>query len=77
MRDSAPRRALCAEILETSPDYTDVRTFMGRLYAWDGEYDKARATLQEQFALVVHAGEGVGELIHDDELDHIHLLAPD
>ena len=31
-------RRLCKEILERSAGYSDVKVFLGRLYAWDKEY---------------------------------------
>ena len=38
-------KRLCLKILEQYPDYSDVRVFLGRLQAWDAEYDAARVTL--------------------------------
>ena len=35
--------ALCKEALEKSPDYADIRIFLGRLYTWSGKTDSARA----------------------------------
>ena len=35
-------RRICVKILEKKPGYYDVRTFMGRTYAWDKRYDEAR-----------------------------------
>jgi len=43
-RESA--RELCRQILERSPDYTDVRVFLGRLFAWDKDYESARRELR-------------------------------
>jgi YaiO family outer membrane protein len=43
-------RELCREILARSPDYTDVKVLLGRLHAWDGEYDVARGILAEAVA---------------------------
>jgi len=40
-------RDLCLRILDQSPGYTDVRIFLGRLHAWDKEYDTAREILGE------------------------------
>jgi YaiO family outer membrane protein len=43
-RESA--RELCRQILERSPNYTDVRVFLGRLFAWDRDYESARRELR-------------------------------
>jgi len=40
-------RAICRQILEDHPDYHDVRVFLGRLYAWDKDYDRARAEFRQ------------------------------
>lgn len=40
-------REICKKILEEEPGYHDVRVFLGRLYAWDKEYDSARKELQK------------------------------
>ncbi|MBB1285310.1 YaiO family outer membrane beta-barrel protein [Flavisolibacter sp. BT320] len=36
-------RDLALRILEKNPLYLDVKTFVGRTYAWDGDFEKARA----------------------------------
>lgn len=36
---------ICKNILEKKPEYHDVRVFLGRIYAWDKEYDLARREL--------------------------------
>ncbi|RIV23318.1 YaiO family outer membrane beta-barrel protein [Fibrisoma montanum] len=41
--------ALCQQALQKSPDYAEIRTFMGRLYTWSDKLPEAR----EQFALVL------------------------
>ena len=41
----AQARRICIKILEKKPDYYEVRTFLGRTYAWQKEYDKARTEL--------------------------------
>lgn len=33
--------------LEKSPDYTDLRVFLGRIYAWNKNYDSARICFEE------------------------------
>jgi YaiO family outer membrane protein len=38
-------RALCRRILVRSPDYHDVRIHLGRLHAWDGQYDAGREAI--------------------------------
>ncbi len=38
-------RRICQKILEKSPTYYEVRTYMGRTYAWDKQYDNARTEL--------------------------------
>lgn len=38
-------RRICQKILEKKPDYYDVRTFIGRTYAWQKMYDLARTEL--------------------------------
>jgi len=38
-------RELCKNILEKKPEYHDVRVLLGRIYAWDEEYDLARGEL--------------------------------
>jgi YaiO family outer membrane protein len=40
-------RALCYKALEKSPDYSDIRIFLGRLYSWDDQYDSARICFKE------------------------------
>jgi YaiO family outer membrane protein len=35
-------RRVCLKILEKKPNYYDVRTFIGRTYAWEKQYDNAR-----------------------------------
>lgn len=49
--------ALCKEALTTSPDYSDIRVFLGRLYTWSHYPDSAR----EQFNYVLKQ--------HPDNLD--------
>ncbi len=39
-------RALCATILERSPEYHDARLLVGRTYAWDGDYEAARKEIK-------------------------------
>lgn len=38
-------RRICIKILERSPNYYEVRTYLGRTYAWDKMYDNARTEL--------------------------------
>src|SRR5438128_127104 len=38
-------RRICQKILEKKPNYYDVRTFLGRTYAWEKQYDNARTEL--------------------------------
>ena len=38
-------RRICQKILEKNPSYYDVRTFIGRTYAWQKMYDAARTEL--------------------------------
>ena len=40
-------RHLCLKILEQYPDYTDVKILLGRLHAWDRQFDAARETFLE------------------------------
>ena len=40
---------LCQQALNKSPNYTEIRTFMGRLYTWTDQLTKAR----EQFSMVL------------------------
>jgi YaiO family outer membrane protein len=49
--DRAGARELCREILVARPDSVEVRVFLGRLHAWDGEYDEAREVLAAALAL--------------------------
>ncbi|MFM9050817.1 MAG: YaiO family outer membrane beta-barrel protein, partial [Bacteroidota bacterium] len=35
-------RKICQKILDYKPDYYEVRTYIGRTYAWDKQYDNAR-----------------------------------
>jgi YaiO family outer membrane protein len=35
-------RQICQQILKQNPDHHDARVLLGRLYAWDGEYEQAR-----------------------------------
>ncbi len=43
----AEARALCQQALIKSPDYSEIRVFLGRLYLWDDQYDSARYYFQE------------------------------
>lgn len=36
-------KAFCIKALAQSPDYADIRIFLGRLYAWGKQYDSARS----------------------------------
>jgi YaiO family outer membrane protein len=38
-------RALCRRVLASSPDYHEVRIHLGRLHAWDGQYDAGREAI--------------------------------
>ena len=38
-------RRICLKILERKPNYFEVRTFLGRTYAWEKQYDNARTEL--------------------------------
>lgn len=38
-------REICIKILKIKPEYHDARILLGRLYAWDKEYDNARNEL--------------------------------
>jgi YaiO family outer membrane protein len=38
-------RRICQKILEKKPDYYEVRTYLGRTYAWEKDYDNARTEL--------------------------------
>ena len=40
-------RQLALRLLEKYPHYHDIRTFVGRSYAWDGDYEKARQAFSE------------------------------
>ena len=41
--------ALCQQALKKSPDYVEIRTFMGRLYTWSDKLPEAR----QQFSLAI------------------------
>lgn len=41
----------CRMALAQSPDYTDIRVLMGRVYYWNGQPDSARITLAKAVAL--------------------------
>ena len=41
----AQAHRICQKILERKPTYYDVRTFLGRIYAWEKQYDNARTEL--------------------------------
>src|SRR4051812_37179756 len=43
--NNAQARRICQKILEKNPSYYEVRTFIGRTYAWDQLYDNARTEL--------------------------------
>lgn len=45
--DRIKARALCKEILNRTPNYTDARILLGRTYAWDGMYAKAIEVLKQ------------------------------
>ena len=38
-------RRICQKIIDRNPQYYDVRTFIGRTYAWQKMYDAARTEL--------------------------------
>lgn len=38
---------LATQALEQSPDYSDIRVFLGRLYTWTGKYDLSQKTFLE------------------------------
>jgi YaiO family outer membrane protein len=38
-------RRICMKILEKKPNYHEVRTYLGRTYAWEKQYDNARTEL--------------------------------
>jgi tetratricopeptide (TPR) repeat protein len=38
-------RRICQKILERKPDYTEVRVYLGRTFAWEKDYDNARTEL--------------------------------
>ncbi|MBO9660146.1 MAG: YaiO family outer membrane beta-barrel protein, partial [Chitinophagaceae bacterium] len=38
---------LCQQALRGSPDYTDIRVFLGRLYFWNDQTDSSRITLDQ------------------------------
>ncbi|MCC7232012.1 MAG: YaiO family outer membrane beta-barrel protein [Bacteroidia bacterium] len=38
-------RKICQKILEKKPNYYDVRTFIGRTWSWEKQYDNARTEL--------------------------------
>lgn len=40
-------KELCKKALAKSPDYTDIRVFLGRLYIYTDQNDSARTTLEE------------------------------
>ncbi len=45
-QDREAARELCRQILEHNPEYSEVRLFLGRLWAWDKNYAAARGELQ-------------------------------
>src|ERR1043166_4797346 len=45
--DYAKAKMYCNKVLETSPGYTDVTVFLGRLYSWSKQYDSARIVFQK------------------------------
>lgn len=48
-KDYSRALTLCQQALAKSPDYAEIRTFMGRLYTWSGKLPEAR----QQFSLVL------------------------
>jgi YaiO family outer membrane protein len=42
LKDYDKARSLAKEALSISPNYNDIMVFLGRLYAWTGNYDSAR-----------------------------------
>lgn len=40
-------RELALRVLQIHPSYLEVKTFIGRTYAWDGDYNEARAVFAE------------------------------
>src|SRR5215468_5441894 len=45
--DYEKAKIYCNKVLETSPGYTDVTVFMGRIYSWNKQYDSARIYFQK------------------------------
>jgi len=43
----AEAEALAKRILRKSPNYSDVRTFLGRIYTWNHQYDSAHAEFSQ------------------------------
>lgn len=44
-KDYKKSKLLCDYILNEVPNYSEVRTLKGRMFAWEGKYDKAEAEL--------------------------------
>jgi lipoteichoic acid synthase len=40
-------RTICRKLLRNGPNFHDVRTLLGRTYAWDKRYDESRTVLEE------------------------------
>ncbi len=47
-------RELCKQALFISPNYIDIRIFLGRLYTWDDLYDSARICFKKSIELNVN-----------------------
>ncbi len=45
-KDYPLAKTYCKMGLEKSPDYADIRIFLGRLYTWTDEYDSAKACFE-------------------------------
>ncbi|HWB26296.1 MAG TPA: YaiO family outer membrane beta-barrel protein [Chitinophagaceae bacterium] len=48
--DNNKAKLYCIKALGRTPDYADVRIFLGRLYAWDKQYDSARVCFETVLA---------------------------
>jgi YaiO family outer membrane protein len=56
-------RALCRRALARSPGYHDVRIYLGRLHAWDGQWDPGREALRAVLAKAPANGEAREALV--------------
>ncbi|HRH65077.1 MAG TPA: YaiO family outer membrane beta-barrel protein [Bacteroidia bacterium] len=70
-------RRICQKILEKKPNYYDVRTFLGRTYAWDKRYEEARTEFSRVLIEKEDDIEALGALIDVEMWTENYKVASD